>query len=446
MGRSGRAAARLARERGYRVALYDDLPQDAWDEGFADEASRTGMSVLDRLEDAGRMEIGEIVVSPGVPFGRERFTALRGVPAVSEPGFAWRWLEGPAVAVTGTNGKSTTVALVRELLEHSGMRAVSCGNFGTPLSEIVRDADSVRTVKVIELSSFQLEMMEGADPDVAACLPVTEDHLNRYADFGEYENAKMNLFRKNAFRAHRVIAGSLLRRHPDLERSGKTTVVERDRTHGEAMLAWTGNAIRDERGNAYRLNGTVLEAPHNRENCLFALAIAGFLADSRGRWQEALRAFRGLPYRQSEIDGGADFPRVMNDSKSTSPDSTIKALDAFGEPAVLILGGRNKNHTFRGLVERLKGSSVRAVAFGESREFLKRTLAPVVPVQTAPTLGEAVDRAMEWALNGSGILFSPGCESFDQFDGYRERGERFDRIIVRKIKERKQKTNKGGNV
>jgi UDP-N-acetylmuramoylalanine--D-glutamate ligase len=432
LGKSGFAAAKLAAKDGSPVCVYDDKPKAELDSDVLEECETLGVSFI-TLEEIQKCKKNTLIVtSPGIHLAEKRFQFLeQQFLVISEIQFAWKYLKGPVIAVTGTNGKSTVVSLIAHLLNFSGTKAIACGNFGLPLSEVVAYSDSENTVKVLELSSFQLERTEGIEPDVALCLEITEDHLDRHASFEEYENLKLNLFRKNSSRAAWVLHETVLKRHPELR--GHKNLCTVSGVHASGMVHWQAcdQGFFGEREISVSLEETGLHQTHNRENALFALSAISLLQKETLLLREGLLTFKGLPYRQQEIPGIGGL-RVINDSKATTPDCALKAVQALSEPLILILGGRNKGLSFEILCEELQKRKIKVVAFGEVRNTLDVLFRGKVSLRKAEDVKDALDLAMHWVENEKFLVFSPACVSFDQFKNYAERGAFFTRCVEEK--------------
>lgn len=429
LGRSGLAAARLAKAQGRSVLAYDENPVK---ESVAAECRNEGIDVIKRIElTDGEKEL-VCVVSPGVPFSDRRFDKLRIHRTISEVQFAWENMQGMGVAVTGTNGKSTTVSLISHLLNAEGAKAVPCGNFGIPLSEIVLLKEHDKSIKVVELSSFQLEHIQGIEPAVSVCLDITENHLNRYPSFSDYMNAKLRLFTKNSTASHCMIHKNVMTMNPGLS-CRHLTVAGGRKAEGELNFEITSCGARGDVNFKYDFSRGIFCKPHNIENAVFAIGAVYFILRRHAKTPCALDTFENLHFRQEKIETGNDIT-VINDSKSTSPDATLKALQLFREPLILIIGGRNKNSTFREFSEKLSSMPAKVVAYGESSSFFKQIMPVNIPFKMENRLEDAVRAAVDWMENEKVIIFSPACESFDQFDGYRHRGECFNNYIIKYIK------------
>jgi UDP-N-acetylmuramoylalanine--D-glutamate ligase len=429
LARSGVAASRLLQALGARVTGTDARPGDA----LPAEARALGTAGV-RLVLGGHppeaFDAAElVVVSPGVPAGHPALVACRagGVPVIGELELAFRAMTADFVAVTGTNGKTTTTALTGALLAASGRPVLVGGNIGRPLAgEALAFPDQGWVVA--EVSSFQLETTEAFRPRVAAVLNVTPDHLDRHGTLAAYAEAKARILRRQEPSDWAVL---------NADDPGSAGLAPRVC----ARLLWfsrrapvtEGTCVRDG-WVALRLDGAerpvcpvaeiALRGQHNLENVLAATACAAALGVPPDRLRAAIRAFRAVPHRLEWVRdrGGVAY---YNDSKGTNVDATLKALAAFPEPVVLIAGGRDKGQRFEALAEAARGRVRAAVLIGEGRATLGPALRGVTRVEEAASMAEAVRRASALAEPGDIVLLSPACASFDMFRDFEHRGEVF---------------------
>lgn len=408
-GRTGRAVVEFLLSRGVKPFVTDAgaLPAEAKD--FLSSKSvryEEGGHTVRALEDA---EL--IVLSPGVD---PRLPILgeacdRGIPVLSEIDLAYAFLsDAPIVAVTGTNGKSTTVKLIEAILRSRGLRAVSAGNIGTPAISLVGQRyDAI----VLEVSSFQLEQSHAFHPRIGVLLNISPDHLDRHRTMAEYEAAKLRLFSTQTEEDMAVLPSVLSR---------KFKRIRAKRVHYDDIPLLTAPGF----------DGLL---PHNWLNLQAAIAAAQGIVpfDPRElRFSELEGAF-SLPFRM-HVEGTIGSALVVNDSKSTNAASTIAALRGFERPVVLILGGRHKRAGYGGLAREIAGRNVkRVILYGEAAAYLAGHLraAGVEELTIAHDLPTAVKCAVDNISSGDVLLFSPGCSSYDQFRNYEERGEAFSRLI-----------------
>jgi len=374
-----------------------------------------------------------IVPSPGVPANLAPMVLahVAGVPVWSEIELAWRYLRGKLVAITGSNGKTTTTSLVAHILESAGIPILVGGNIGTPLIGLVeRSMDT--TVTVAEVSSFQLETIEAFRPEIGVLLNLTPDHLDRHASFADYAAAKMRLFENQLERDIAILNADdpeVTKRMP--AKSHVYWFSRQKRVAEGAFLADDQIMFRHEGAETpiARHSDIPLRGEHNVENVLAACAAAYLAGAAPSAIASGVKSFRGVEHRlefAGEI-GGVNF---YNDSKATNVDAALKAIEAFPGPLIVILGGRDKGSPYTPLAEPLRTRARAAVLIGESSEKIAHDLGDAPPAIQAGTLERAVEIAMERAQPGDVVLFAPACSSFDQFENYEQRGRIFKQLVA----------------
>lgn len=440
--RSGRALTEALVERGIEVVVVEDKPADAI-EGWRDFEER-GVRFLfgdrERFDAAAALDgSGWLALSPGVPMTHPLVveTRRRGLPVLSEIEIAWRLAEEEAtgenrwVAVTGTNGKSTTTAWIAEILRFGPRPVALAGNIGAPLSGFLQDRRP--RDYVCEVSSFQLEAVDRFRPDVAVLTNVTPDHLDRYESFEDYGAAKMRVFENQREEDFAVVnaddpiasrAKTRARRVPFSRRAPAPggTWCEKGRLYSEVRGA------RREVLPAERLS---LPGAHNLENALAALAAAECLDAPPAAIEKGLTGFRGLPHRTELVveERGVAW---VNDSKGTNVDATVKSLEGRAPKSVLlILGGRDKHGDFGRLVAPVAHAARMVLTIGEAAPVIEEALAGSAPIERRGTMESAVERAAELARPGDTVLLSPACASFDQYRNFEERGAHFSELVRR---------------
>jgi UDP-N-acetylmuramoylalanine--D-glutamate ligase len=440
--RSGRALGEALRDRGVEVAIGDDKPEDAFPE--ARELRERGVAFYFGGAPPALLDgAGWLALSPGVPVtaaavGEAR---RRGIPVLAEFEIAWRIAESEVegenrwVAVTGTNGKSTTTAWIADALRRAGRPVALAGNIGVPLSSFL----SVREPRdfVCELSSFQLETIDRFAPRVGVLTNITPDHMDRYPDFSAYARAKERLFARqgpddfsvvNADNPPAAAAPTPARRVP-FSRAGRLedgAWVEEGR-----IVAEIGGKRRD----VVETRRLALPGAHNVENALAVTAAALCLETPDQAIRESLTRFAGLPHR-TELVAEARGVRWINDSKGTNVDATLKGLEGYANASViLILGGRDKHGAFASLLPAVARVARRVLTIGEAAEPIERALAGSAEIERAGTMENAVLRASEIARPGDTVLLSPACASFDAYANYEERGHHFA-TLARAVAER----------
>ena len=434
LGKSGDAAARLLTREGVRVYASDGAAAAA---ASAERLRAAGIAADSGGHDLERIaRATAVVASPGVPPNAAPLACARAarVPIVSEIEVALGALEHvPYIAVSGTNGKTTTTALIGHLLRALGHRAVDAGNIGTPLSEIALGAEPPEWI-ALELSSFQLHDTPSVRPTVGVLTNLSPDHLDRYASVGEYYGDKALLFANATAASRWVVNGG------DAAALAMTKDVAGTRyTFGRAApdaarylppdLVWMtgGRFARDE---------LALIGDHNVENAL-AATLAVLVADARhtmpASWEriaDGLRSFRALKHRL-EIVGEYGGVLWINDSKATNVNSTLVAVQGMTRPTVLLLGGRHKGEPYTALIEPLRRTGKLVLAYGEAAPIIQQDLEGSVPMERLGSdFAAVIARARQIAAPGDAILLSPACSSYDMFNNYEERGAAFRRLAA----------------
>jgi UDP-N-acetylmuramoylalanine--D-glutamate ligase len=434
--RSGIASARFLAQRGATVALNDRKPLIEWPaealalktEGVGQVAGEPPSWLLDQID--------LVVVSPGVPTKAIpiRYADRRGAEVIGEIELASRFLRGRIIAITGTNGKTTTTTLIGKMLEDAGMKVQVGGNIGKALISMI-ESSSDDGWSVVEVSSFQLETIVDFHPTVAAVLNVTPNHMDRYESLMDYAAAKHNVFRNqtagdvailnaddeivsswaNGLRAHvtpfsvqRELSEGLFLRGRDLLSRTKD---------GERVLA-----TRDE----MQLRGT-----HNVENVLAAMAAGLACGAPPESLRETVRRFQPVEHRLEEV-AEINGVRFFNDSKATSVDATMKALEAFANDAgkiVLILGGRGKQAPYAPLLPLVRERVRRMILIGEDAPVIEKELNGAAPFEHGEDMSDAVGRAFAAAKPGDVVLLAPACASFDMYESFEHRGRVFKETV-----------------
>ncbi|HKS97170.1 MAG TPA: UDP-N-acetylmuramoyl-L-alanine--D-glutamate ligase [Terriglobia bacterium] len=433
--RSGRATADVLRRRGAQVTVTDSRPAAEFSADIAGLlAQKIGLELgIHREEAFVRQDL--IVVSPGVPWSLPELEAARrrGIPVVPEVEAASWFLEGMLIGITGTNGKTTTTALLGKILEASGFPTFVGGNIGVPLISAV-DQISPESLVVAELSSFQLEAIQDLHPHVAVMLNLTPNHLDRHASFADYASAKAQIFRNQTPDDYAVLNAddeNVILLAPVL--SSQKIFFSRRRNISDGVLV-SNHEVIYRTGNLERVlfvtEDVALRGEFNLENALAATAAACVLGADFESIRNAVKEFRGVEHRLEyvrRIQGVAFY----NDSKATSVDATAKALSAFDQPVHLILGGKDKGAPYaplRPLIE----SRVRALYLvGAAAERIAEELAGSAKMVHSGDLETAVRQAFTAAFSGEVVLLSPACASYDQFHDFEERGRVFKDLVAR---------------
>ena len=438
LARSGRAVATLLASRGHSVYVSDASASPAL-EATAAELRAKGIAAQVGGHDLARIaRAALVVVSPGIPPAAPPLAAARehGVEVISEIEVALRALERASViAVTGTNGKSTTTAMAGSMLEALGGDAVTAGNIGRPLAEVALQARSPGWI-ALELSSFQLHDTPSLSPKVGVLTNLSPDHLDRYASVAEYYADKSLLFRNAA-------SGSTWVSNADDADSATMIAVVPGR-HARFSLVSRADGWLDAGSGTLMLGDDELMSrgdlpllgKHNVANAL-AAALAVSVADeaftgpeARARIAAALRNFKPLSHRL-ELLGEFRGVQWINDSKATNVGATLVALEAMERPTVLLLGGRHKGEPYAPLAAEIRRTVKRVIAYGEAAPLIAAELGKVTAVRSqGNSFEEVIDLAGKSAEPGDAVLLSPACSSYDMFTSYEERGDRFRALVA----------------
>ena len=439
MARSGIAAAKLLHMHGYDVTVNDKKTLEQF------EGALDSLQALEKLHFALGMPVDPLldacdllVVSPGIPVAAapvQKAIAM-GIEVIGELELAYRLSRGNMVCITGTNGKTTTTTLTREIFANWGKKAFAVGNIGDPYSGaamVATDDDQI----VCEVSSYQCETISSFHPHVAAILNITEDHISRHGSMEVYYGLKERVF------AHCTADDFVVLNYEDEITRGMAQRVQ------QAKVAWFSRlqpvsfgafvrdgviyfGAQDDAQPVCRADEVYIPGPHNLENALAATAIAMCAGVDAQTVAQTLRSFRGVEHRIETVRV-LDGVTYINDSKGTNVDSTIKAIQTMTVPTVLILGGSDKKTDFTPMaLEMLKGNIKAAVLIGDTAQQLSDTLAKVGFANVTMAgydFARAIDAARAQAEAGDNVLLSPACASFDMFTDYENRGMIFKQIV-----------------
>ncbi|MGH9713242.1 MAG: UDP-N-acetylmuramoyl-L-alanine--D-glutamate ligase [Candidatus Acidiferrales bacterium] len=434
LARTGLVTAIFSAGYGAMVTATDEKPQSELVEAPA-KLRAAGVT----LELGGHrpeifLEQDLIVVSPGVPARLPQLEEARakGIPVWSEIELAWRLLRGKLIAITGSNGKTTTTSLVAHVLRTANISTLLGGNIGVPLLSLVESSMDT-TVTVAEISSFQLETIEAFRPEIGVLLNLTPDHLDRHASFDDYARAKMRMFENQVERDAAVLNADdpeITKRMPS---RGHIYWFSRQKRVAE------GAFLRDEQ-IIFRIDGTEialarrediqLRGEHNVENVLAGCAAAYLAGADPASIANGVKTFKGVEHRL-EFVAKLDGVNFYNDSKATNVDATIKAVEAFPGPLIVILGGKDKGSPYTPLREPLRERARLAVLIGAAAEKIAADLGDAVAVERAGTMDKAVQIASKYAQPGDTVLLAPACSSFDQFENYEQRGRVFKELVLK---------------
>ncbi len=429
-GLSGSAAALLLISEGAQVTVLDSAEEKNLLKSTIDNLRAQNVRVIcGAAADAAATTYHMAVLSPGIdPASRlVRNFSSRGIDIISELELGWRFCDKiPVIAVTGTNGKTTTTELLAQTLNACGQRTIACGNIGKPLSEVAREKQPF-DVLTVEVSSFQLETIRTFHPSISLWLNFAPDHLDRYRSVSEYRAAKLRIF-ENQTNAD-VAVVNLIEKIPNVR--PRTITFSAYANGGDFRLSEGAILYHDE--SVLRLADTKLRGLHNIENLMATLAVGMARGLSFGQMVPPVSAYEPRPHRCEfirEVSGVA----YVNDSKATNLDAVDKALRAQTKPVILIAGGKDKGFSFDPLRSLVKEKVKSTILIGEIAESIKRSWADTVESEIASSLADAVERAHSSAKPGEMVLFSPGTSSFDMFKSYADRGDQF-RALVRALPE-----------
>ena len=435
-GRSGISAAHFLLRQGARVTVSDSRSATALaseipallDAGIMVETGGHGLLTFRRQD--------LIVISPGVPVDTPEVRQVRamGVPVLGEVELASRFLEGQVIAITGSNGKTTTTTLVGEILKRAGVPTLVGGNIGLPVVDLIA-ASTPATWSVIEVSSFQLETVETFRPRIAAVLNITPDHLDRHGTFEVYAAAKTRITERQDVEDFLVLNAedkptqmvAANTRAQIFWFSPRRPVKQGAFVYGESVVFLAREGARAE--PILPVSEIPLKGSHNVENVLAAVAIARLQGVSAEAIRSAVRDFKAVAHRLELVRtrNGVEF---YNDSKATNVDAAMKAIAAFPRGVHLILGGKDKDSDYTAMNALLRDRVAVVYTVGSAAEKIERQLAGVVKMEPAGTLEEAVARAAKAAVPGDVVLLAPACSSFDQFRNYEHRGEAFREVVA----------------
>lgn len=436
MGRSGAAACRLLVRRGALVTGSDHLSADKLETDLRRLERRGVRCEIGRHRPQTFLQADLIIVSPGVnanlPLLKE--ARSRGIRIWSEVELAFRATEAPFVAITGTNGKSTTTTLIGLMVKHAGRKAVVAGNIGTALCDVVPGLSRDHWV-VAEISSFQLETIDTFRPRVALLLNVTPDHLDRYAGLSQYLEAKARIFLNQEPQDVAVLnADDALTLEAGAHGKARQILFSQRQPVREGVFLKEGIFWLRLGGKEEAIcsrEDVRIQGAHNIENVMAAIAASKILDVPSDSLREVLRHFVGLEHRLEAVAEIAGV-RYVNDSKGTNVGATVKSLESFPRGhVILIAGGQNKGADFVPLIPAVKERVKATILIGQAREELQAILEGACPTEGAASLDEAVALAASMAAPGDVVLLSPACASFDMFRDFEERGRVFKARVKR---------------
>jgi UDP-N-acetylmuramoylalanine--D-glutamate ligase len=423
-GLSGTAAALLLRSEGAEVTVLDSADENKLLTSTIANLRARGVTVrCGAAAESDASPYDFVVLSPGIdpisPLAQNFFS--RKTETIGELELGWRSVDVPVIAITGTNGKTTTTELLAQMLNACGQRTIACGNIGKPLCEVAledRDLD----VLTVEVSSFQLETIRTFRPAVSVWLNFAPDHLDRYRSVAEYRAAKLRIFENQTAKDVAVInAGEALPRIAALRLTFSAYADQADFRFESGSIIYQNQPV-------LRMAETKLRGSHNIENVMAALAVGLARGLTFEQMVPPLQTYEPRPHRCEFVRevGGVAY---VNDSKATNLDAVEKALLAQDRKVVLIAGGKDKGFTFETLRTLVSEKSRAVILIGEMAGRICQDWKDAVPCEIANSLADAVERAHAVARSGEVVLFSPGTSSFDMFKSYADRGDQFRALV-----------------
>ncbi|MFH1874276.1 MAG: UDP-N-acetylmuramoyl-L-alanine--D-glutamate ligase [Pseudomonadota bacterium] len=443
LARSGLAAARFAAERGAKVIVSDSKPEKQLKEQVQFLKDLNLEFSLGKNDQSLMTKADLIVASPGVPLNLAGLDQARakGIPIVSEMELALNEINKPIIAITGTNGKTTTTSLIGHVLHQSGLKVCVAGNIGQALSGMVKEANAADWV-VLEVSSFQLETTPSLAPQIAILLNVTADHLDRHGNLEKYLQAKLKIFanlKPNGFGVYNAEIACQPSVACHSRESGDPTLdlcLRRDDKHRNYIAFNAKNdfqqgnlitRIKEYGEKSWSLAEVNLFGAHNYENLLAAIIASQLVGLEDQTIAQGLKTFKGLPHRL-ELVGEQNGVRYFNDSKGTNVGATIAALENF-QNVILIAGGQGKGGDFLDLAAVISQRVKKMILIGETKQQIAEQLGKLTDTVFADNLEQAVKLAHHSAGNSDVVLLSPACASFDMFKDYVERGDVFKKEV-----------------
>jgi len=431
---SGAAAAKLAVRQGADVFVSDN--QDT----LALQGTLTDLKALSIPGELGQhsdqiYDADLWIISPGIAQDSELVQKAQSndIPIVSEIEFASWFTEAPILAITGSNGKTTTAHLLAEMIQTDDLHGALAGNVGIPFAEMVLEDlgnPDPKRVWVLEISSFQMEFIEHFKPYIAIFLNITPDHLNRYPSMKEYIAAKMNMWSRQTAEDFIVYNADDTILVEEIAESTSRKIAFGLGHHPEAIFQPNRTKIyTEEHATLIEMNQLALPGKHNLANALAAATAAHLMGVPNISIAATMSQFSGVPHRLEQV---AEINGVtyINDSKATNLDAVQVALESFSQPIILILGGLDKGGDFRSLLPHTHNNLKEVIAFGQAKELILTALRDAVRSTSVMDLKEALELAQNCSQPGDVILLSPGCASFDQFNNFEERGNHFRSLVT----------------
>ncbi len=436
MGKSGKKAALLLQERGAMVVV-GEIKNNYKMKEEAEKLRKKGIQVALGSHSLNLLKDKEIVVvSPGVPLTIPLIQKARqkSIPVIGELELAYRYLKNQTIiAITGTNGKSTTVMLTTEILSRAGLEVKMAGNIGIPLSQVARKPSPVI---VVEVSSFQLESVTQFSPHIFSLLNITPDHLDRHDSFNRYIEIKSHLLTKLKVNDFAILNRDDEIVYPFAKKTKAKVIFFSEKEKLRKGVFLEGNKIVACLGDGFVIptNNLSLTHFHSWENVLCSVAISALCKVKGEVIREALLNFKGLAHRQ-ELAGEIEGVNFIDDSKATNVGAVFKCLNSLEKPIILIIGGRDKGGDFSQLKPKIKEKVKLVILVGEAKKKIKEQLSGVKNLMEVNDIKEAVRMSFKMAKKADSVVLSPGCSSFDTFKNYKERGNVFKKEVKKLEKE-----------
>jgi UDP-N-acetylmuramoylalanine--D-glutamate ligase len=430
LARTGVATARFCLDQGAAVTLFERNPESI-DPAVINELKALGADMAFDGPDRDRLSGVDLVVpSPGVPPDSQVLSTAKrdGVPVISEIELASRYTDRTLIAVTGTNGKTTTVTLIGEILKAAGMEPDVAGNIGRPLIEAI--ARARRGPLVVETSSFQLEYTRDFRPHIAVLLNLEPDHADWHDGFENYRRSKLKIFQAQQPSDWAVVNRDFAALTDGtegrlVEFGGSTGVFLRDGWICQDFLAGKQKIV--------PIDSLFIRGPHNYENIMAAVAVGLICGIAAEVIAQVTADFRGVEHRLEFVNERRGV-KFFNDSKATNPAAAVKAIETFDGGLILLAGGRNKGNAFDELAEAARGRVKLAVLFGEAADDIEQAFKRRdIPTERSGSLAAAMSAASVAAVAGDVVLLSPACASFDMFRDYEDRGRVFKELVEMEV-------------
>jgi len=426
LGKTGISTARFLLSKGAKVALSDSRADVGYKQEVDEFRKQGVMTELGGHTDKVFLWPDTIVLSPGVPYTipQVQHALKSGIEVISEIELASKFIDKPIIAVTGSNGKTTTTTMICNILKSSGLKVFLGGNIGTPLIDIAGSDEQFDYI-LLELSSFQLQGIKDFKPYIAVCLNIYPNHLDHHKDFSEYISSKTKIFSNQTTQQVAVVNkdNSILMDRLEQIKSNIITF-----GHDAGADAHCQGFVVSYEGDDYDLSKWKLIGKHNIENAMASIIVSRLIGCDTQVIINSILEFNSLPHRIEYVREYKNA-RFFNDSKSTTPHSTLKALEAFDHPVILIAGGKDKGLDYSVFKEQVANKVKQLILMGEASSKIKDIYENEVALQVVSSLDSAVQQAVSSLEKGDTILFSPACSSFDMFNSYEERGRKFKEIV-----------------